>query len=377
MPKQLRGISLVVLAAIAACAALAGPYTQVNLVSNIPGNAPNTDSNLQNAWGISFSPAGSPFWVSDNHAGVSTLYNSTGVPFPQPTPLVVTIPGVGTNPGAPTGQIFNLSGAVFGAATGSDAFIFAGEDGIISGWRKPLGTIAERLVDNSAAGSVYKGLAFSTDGTNSYLYAADFHNNKIDVIPSAGAPALTGNFTDPNVPSGYAPFNIQNIDNKGLLYVTYAKQDSAGMDDESCGGCGYVSVFDTNGVLQKSLVSQGSLNAPWGLALAPAGWGTFGGDLLVGNFGDGLINVFDPATGNMIGTLSDSLGKPLFNDGLWGLTFGNGGLGGSTNTLYFSAGPNDENDGLFGSIVPTPEPGTLVLFSAGAVALLIARRSRS
>jgi uncharacterized protein (TIGR03118 family) len=344
-------------------------YVQTNLVSNIPGKAANTDPNLQNPWGISFSPGGSPFWVSDNHAGVSTLYNGAGVP--QGGPLIVTIPGVGGNPGAPTGQVFNLSNA--SGAFNGDLFIFAGEDGFVTGWRGSLGTTAEVLQDDSAAGTVYKGLAFSTDGTNSYLYGADFHNNKINVIPTAGAPALAGNFTDPTLPAGYAPFNIQNIN--GKLYVTYALQDPAKMDNEACLGCGFVSIFDTNGNFIQRLISGGSLNAPWGLAMAPSDWGKFSNDLLVGNFGDGWINVFD-SSGSMVGTVSDINGAKIQNDGLWGLTFGNGGKGGSTNVLYFSAGPNDEKDGLFGAISATPEPGTLALFATGAAALLIARRRK-
>jgi uncharacterized protein (TIGR03118 family) len=375
MPKPFRAVSLAALATVVAAAAFAGPipgYVQTNLVSNIPGKAANTDPNLQNPWGISFSPGGSPFWVSDNHAGVSTLYNGAGVP----QTLFVTIPGVGGAAGAPTGQIFNLSNAV-GTTFNNDLFIFAGEDGIISGWRPALGTtpgvMAEVLKDNSGMGSVYKGLAFSTNGTDSYLYAADFHNNKIDVIPSAGAPALPGSFTDPTLPAGYAPFNIENIN--GKLYVTYALQDPAKMDDLPCPTCGFVSVFDTKGNFIQRLISGGSLNAPWGLALAPSDWGKFSNDLLVGNFGDGLINVFD-LMGNPLGTVSDINGAKIQNDGLWGLTFGNGGKGGSTNVLYFSAGPNDEKDGLFGAISATPEPGTLALFATGAGALLIARRRK-
>jgi len=163
-------------------------------------------------------------------------------------------------------------------------FLFAGEDGIVSGWRGALGTTAENFFDNSAAGSVYKGLAFFTDHTNSYLYAADFHNNKIDVIPSAGSVPLTGTFTDPALPAGYAPFNIQNIG--GQMYVTYAKQDATAHDDVACAGCGYVDIFDTNGNLIQRLISGGSLNAPWRLAMAPSDWGKFSNDLLVGNFGD-------------------------------------------------------------------------------------------
>jgi len=365
MHSGLRVISLTALALIVSATAFAGSilgYVQTNLVSNIPGMAANTDPNLRNPWGISFSPAGSPFWVSDNRSGLATLYNGAGVP----QALVVTIPGAGGAPGAPTGQVFNLSNS--SGTFNGDVFVFAGEDGVVSGWRGALGTTAEILQDSSGAGSVYKGLAFATLSSNSYLYAADFHNNRIDVIPSAGAPALTGTFTDPNLPAGYAPFNIQNID--GQLFVTYAKQDAAGMDDVPGAGFGYVDIFDANGNFVQRFASSGNLNAPWGLAMAPTEWGKFSGDLLVGNFGDGKINAFD-SLGNMVGTVLDTNGSPIVNDGLWGLTFGNGGNGGSTNVLYFSAGINDEADGLFGSIFATPEPGTLALFGAGAVVLVL------
>jgi len=336
-------------------------YVQTNLVSDIPGLAANTDPNLKNPWGISFS-SGSPFWVSDNATGLATLYNSAGTPIS----LVVSIPGTGGNPGVPTGQVFNG-----GANFNGDPFIFAGEDGTISGWRGSLGTTAEILVDKSGAGSVYKAIAEADIGSNSYLYAADFHNNRIDVTPSTGAPALTGNFTDPNLPSGYAPFNIENIN--GQLYVTYAKQDSAAHDDVAGAGFGYVDIFDLNGNLIQRLASAGSLNAPWGLAMAPAAWGALGGDLLVGNFGDGLINAFD-ASGNMVGTVADLSGTPIFNDGLWALTFGNGGSGGNKNSLYLTAGLNDETDGLFARIDPVPEPGTLALLGIGGAVLALARR---
>jgi uncharacterized protein (TIGR03118 family) len=365
MPTALRSAKLAMAAILTTAGGFSNPvtgYVQTNLVSNIPGLAANTDPNLRNPWGISFSPGGSPFWISDNATGLSTLYNSAG----NIVPLVVSIPGASGGTGAPTGQLFNGS-----ANFNGDKFIFAGEDGVVSGWRGSLGTTAEILVNNSAGGAVYKGIANADIGANSYLYAADFHNNSIDVTPSSGAPALTGNFTDPNLPAGYAPFNIENIN--GQLYVTYAKQDGAAHDDVPGAGFGFVSIFDLNGNFIQRFASQGSLNAPWGLAMAPAAWGALGGDLLVGNFGDGLINAFD-SSGNMVGSIADLSGNPIFNDGLWGLTFGNGGSGGNTNSLYLTAGLNGEADGLFARIDAVPEPGTLALLGAGGAVLAIARR---
>ena len=339
-------------------------YFQSNLVSDIPGMAANTDPNLKNPWGISFSPT-SPFWVSDNATGLATLYDSSGAP----RPLVVSIPLPGGGSAAPTGQVFNGPGAF-----SDDLFIFATEDGTIAGWRGSLGTTAETLFDRSGGGAVYKGLAISSIGSDRYLYAADFHNNRIDVFPSGGAPALAGNFTDPTLPSGYAPFNIRNIN--GQLYIAYAKQ-GVGIDEDAGPGNGYVSVFDLNGNFVRRFASQGNLNAPWGLAMAPAGWGMFGGDLLVGNFGDGVINAFD-SNGMLVGPVANGLGKTLVNDGLWGLTFGNGGNGGNPNSLYLTAGLNDEVNGLFARIDPVPEPGTLGLFAAGLLVTVIRRnRARS
>jgi uncharacterized protein (TIGR03118 family) len=344
-------------------------FTQTNLVSDIPGLAVTTDPDLVNPWGVSFS-ATSPFWVSDNGTGKATLYNGDGVK----QGLVVTIPGTGGDHGVPTGTIFNSS-----TSFNSDFFIFAGENGTISGWRGALGTTAETLVPGS--GGVYKGLAIGTTPQGTYLYAADFHNNQITVIPGTGAPSLPGTFTDPNLPAGYAPFNIQNIN--GKLYVTYAVQDAAKHDDVSGPGNGIVDVFDLQGNLIQRLISKGSLNSPWGMAIAPAGFGSFGSDLLVGNFGDGKINVFDPLTGTFINQLDGANGLPIVNLGLWDLTFGNGGSGGSTSDLYFTAGipgPDQvEDHGLFGSIAPTatPEPGTLTLIGSGLFGLMASRRRRT
>ena len=347
-------------------------FAQTNLVSDIPGLAATTDPNLVNPWGVSFSPT-SPFWVSDNGTGLATLYNGAGVK----QPLEVSIPDIGGT-SAPTGQVFNPDPGNFGGSH----FIFATEGGTIASWSG--GTTAVLTVDNSGAGAVYKGLAIGTSGGNSYLYATDFHNGAINVFDRNFIKvALGGSFTDPSLPAGYAPFNIQNIG--GQLYVTYAVQDAAKHDDVSGAGNGIVDVFDTNGNFIQRLISGSSLNSPWGMAIAPSGFGSFGGDLLVGNFGDGTINAFDPSTGSLLGQLDGSNGMPLINLGLWDLTFGNGGSGGNTSDLYFTAGipgpDNVEDHGLFGSIAPTPaptpEPGTLTLIGSGLLGLIAYRRRRT
>ena len=337
-------------------------YQQHNLVSDIPGLAAVTDTNLVNPWGIATS-SGSPFWVADNHTGLSTLYNSTGAI----QSLVVTIPppAGGTNAAAPTGMIFN--GTVdfvvtSGTSNAPAKFIFATEDGTISGWAS--GATAVLKVDNSVAGTVYKGLATGSVGTSNYLYATDFHGGTVNVYDANYAPAyLTGSFVDPTIPAGFAPFNIQNIG--GSLYVTYAKQDADKHDDVGGPGNGFVDVFDTGGNLLRRLISNGALNSPWGLAIAPGGFGLFAGDLLVGNFADGRVNAFDPVSGAFLGTLKDASGNAIANPGLWGLKFGNGGNGGDTNTLYFAAGiAGDgavEDHGLFGSlsVLPLNFPGVI------------------
>jgi len=345
--------------------AVAG-YNQINLVTddqaNLTGSgyapAAKVDPNLVNPWGISQSST-SPFWVSDNGTGLSTLYNSSGTP----QALVVTVPG-----GNPTGQVFN-GGSNFQVGPGQPArFIFATEAGIISGWNpgaNPTNAIKE--VDNSASGAIYKGLAIDDPTAGTKLYAADFGNGKIDAFDGSFQPvSLSGSFTDPNLPAGYAPFNIQNLG--GELFVAYAMKDPMNPVDEKAGsGLGIIDIFDTEGNLSSRLVTGGELNAPWGLALAPADFGEFSNDLLVGNFGDGKINAFDPLNGKFLGTLSDVKGSPIVIDGLWGLTFGNGGNGGNTDKLYFAAGINDEAHGLFGSLSAVPEPATLSMIILGLV----------
>jgi uncharacterized protein (TIGR03118 family) len=318
----------------------AAGYTQTNLVSDQPG-AVVTDANLVNPWGMA-SSATSPIWVSDNGTGVVTLYSvnpTTNVPTKQA--LTVSIPGAGSV----TGQVFSPTSGT-GAFNG-DNFLFVSEDGTLSGWRNTLGTVAE-VLQLASANNVYKGVAVGTTGGHAYLYAANFHAGTIDVLKGdAVAPGLAGGFVDPNLPSGYAPFNIQNIG--GQLYVTYALQDTGGLDDVPGAGHGFVTRFDLDGNLLGRLITAGPLNSPWGLALAPATFGDLSNALLVGNFGDGTINAFSAANGAFLGTLRNAGGTPIVVPGLWGLQFGNGGNGGTTNVLYFTAGTGGGAHGLFGS----------------------------
>jgi uncharacterized protein (TIGR03118 family) len=342
-------------------------YIQTNLVSDLPGFALNQDTNLVNPWGIVQGPT--PFWISDNHAGVATIYDGTG----KALSLVVTIPPAAgsSGPGAPTGVVFNLT-ASFGGAK----FIFAGEDGSISAWKS--GTAAVLEATSPAAGSVYKGLAL---GSNGLLYATNFGVGRVDVYDGNFKPTtVSGGFTDPNLPAGYAPFDIKEIN--GKLYVTYALQNADKMDDVAGAGHGFIDVFDLNGNMMQRLISKGALNSPWGLAVAPSGFGALGGDLLVGNFGDGKINAYYASTGSLLATLHDTNGKPVSIDGLWGLDFGNGSANTNVDTLYFTAGiagPGMKEDhGLYGSLIPgIPEPRSVGLLAVGLVGMLfIAVRGR-
>jgi uncharacterized protein (TIGR03118 family) len=304
--------------------------------------AAHADANLVNAWGIAFNPAGF-VWVTDNGTAKSTLYDGNGVP----QSLVVATP-----PG-PTGIIFNATQDFKisqGGVTAASPFVFAGESGVISAWSPSVNRTATITVfDGSSLNKVYKGLANASYLGLNYLYAADFHNNTIDVFDSTFAPAvLPGSFTAPGLPAGYAPFGIQAIGDR--IYIAYAKRQAGGDDEVAGVGLGIVSVFDTGGHLIKQLVNGGVLNAPWGMAMAPANFGAASNMLLVANFGDGKINVFNPATGALTGTLSKSDNTPIVIDGLWGIAFGPGVNSQPTNTLFFTAGPSDEKHGQYGRI---------------------------
>jgi len=341
---------------------LAGPaaaqfYAQHNLVSDGAVPAALVDPNMVNAWGLVSSPT-SPWWISDNGTGRSTLYRvNTGT-----IPLIVTVPGAAGRQSAPTGVVWN-GGTGFvvtnGAGTSPARFIFASEDGTISGFR---GVPVVLAVDNSASGAVYKGLAIDNPPAGNFLYATNFHAGTIDVFDSHFNPVhIPGAFTDPTLPAGYAPFGIQNIG--GTIYVTYALQDADKHDDVPGEGHGFVNAFDTAGNLIRRVASKGQLDSPWGLALAPADFGSFSGDLLVGNFGNGRIHAFDPVKLNgqgefqHRGPLHAADGPPIAIDGLWALAFGSGSpASGPTNTLFFTAGPFEEQHGLFGMLVVAPPP---------------------
>lgn len=341
-----------------------GFYQQTNLVSDIAGVALFTDKNLVNPWGLSHPPTG-PWWISDNGTGLTTLYNGNGRKFPVGSPLVVTIaPPAGGTSAAPTGNIFNPVNGTNpddfvvseNGKSGPSIFMFATEDGTISGWNPGVDLTHTILaVDRSAvgAGAVYKGLAFGQSGGSEFIYATNFRFGTVEQFDSNFK--LVRSFTDSQLAKTcpfpnqcFAPFGIQNIG--GNLYVTFALQDAAHHDDAHGPSRGFVDVFDTNGNLIKRLISRGALNSPWGLALAPSNFGQFSNDLLVGNFGNGRINAFDPNTGALLGQLKNQKGLIISINGLWGLAFGNGQTAGPTNALFFTAGINDEADGLFGKI---------------------------
>jgi uncharacterized protein (TIGR03118 family) len=357
-----RFIALLAVTALAIPSAHA-QYVQTNLTSNIPGRAANTDPDLRNPWGISFGNA-SPYWISDNATGLTTLYNGLGVK----SALVVSIPLPSGGLSAPTGQVFNNASA-FQLSNGSNAsFLFATENGTIAGWNGAAGTTAITMIDNSSNAS-YKGLAIAGTGASARLYAANFATGHVDVWDGSFNPVL-GGFMDPTLPAGYAPFNVQNVG--GNIVVTYAVVDPGTGDDVAGPGNGVVDVYDANGNLLRRLSSGGALNSPWGVALAPSGFGPFGNALLVGNFGDGTINAYDFFSGAMLGTLTDGVGSPIVNDGLWALAFGNHSATSDPNSLYITAGLNDEADGLFARISVTPEPGSVVLMGTGLLGVMLA-----
>jgi uncharacterized protein (TIGR03118 family) len=340
-------------------------YVQKNLVSDVSDFSPVTiDSNLVNSWGLG-SFLGSPFWVADNGTGVATLYDGQGTPEPA-MPLVVTIPAPGGGTSAPTGLVANTTLVQFtvpGTTLGAPGlpfgapFLFDTEDGTIAAWDPTVNfTKATLMVDNStetcsngATGAVYKGLAIGANAGGAFLYATNFRCATVDVFDTNFKPAsVSGNFQDPNIPSGFAPFAIANI--YGNLFVTYAMQDDKKHDDVAGPGNGFVDVFDTSGKLIERFASRGKLNSPWGIAAAPFNFGRFSTDMLIGNFGNGKINAFK-IDGQFHGQLRDPSNQPIVIDGLWSLAFG-GALNSDPGILYFTSGPVMESHGLFGSLTP-------------------------
>jgi len=332
-------------------------YAQTNLVTSMKSlKAKIHDKNLSNPWGLVQGPT--PFWVSDNNAGVSTLYDGNGKIFTvadgkKKVPFVVTIPPPnGSNAAAtPDGIVFNGITADFGG----DLFIFDTEDGTISGWQQSDGTGAVLHVDNSAVpssanGAVYKGLAVATVNGNQFLYATNFRSGNVEVYDSSYNPvtSMPGTFTDPNAMPGFAPFGI-TLFGSSNLWVSYAMQDAAKHDPVHQAGAGYIDIFTTEGVFEERFATGGNLNAPWGMVLTPSTFGPLGGDFWIGNFGDGNINAFN-TSGTDVGQPMNEKGQPLNANGLWALVFGNGSNNASTSSLYFTAGPNDETEGIFGKI---------------------------
>jgi uncharacterized protein (TIGR03118 family) len=361
IPRWLGGVrGALVLAVVAGLVAL-GPaagaagqpgnaYHQTNLVSDLPGLAQLTDPDLVNPWGMAAGPT-TPAWVADNGTDRATIYPGfvNGSPITK-AGLVVSIPG-----GAPTGQVFNpTAGFVVrsGDASGPARFIFDSEAGLVTGWNPgvpPPAPSTQAQVGASVGGAIYKGLAIATTPAGTFLYAADFHHGRIDVFDQGlDRVQLSGSFTDPAIPPGFAPFNVQELG--GRLYVAYAKQDADAEDEVAGPALGFVDVYSTSGQLLRHLIEHGQLNAPWGLVLAPAaGFGRFSGALLVGNFGNGRINAYNPSTGEFLGRLRHEDGSPIEIEGLWALRFGNG-VTGDPSTLLFTAGIDDEAHGLFGAI---------------------------
>lgn len=329
-------------------------YQQTNLISDVPGLARFTDPDLVNPWGL-ISSSTSPWWVSDNGTGLSTLYNGSGVK--QSLVVTVATPPGDTDPATPTGIVFN-GGSDFKltSATNSAArFIFVTEDGTISGWSPNVDPTHSILKVNNAGTAIYKGVTIAQMAGANRLYAANFFNGSVDVFDTNYSPVSLGPnaFVDPNIPAGFAPFNVQNIG--GNVYVAFAKQDDERKDEVAGRKLGYVDAFDPSGTLLQRFENHPSMNAPWGLALAPADFGKSSGKLLVGMFGSGEIATFDPASGAFQGLLRDRHGKPIQIDGLWALRFGNGANAGPTTTLFFTAGIDDEQHGLFGTITPIPK----------------------
>jgi uncharacterized protein (TIGR03118 family) len=346
-PRALLVIALLALGALVVAAPLSAAeptgFTVSPLVSDQPGMAPVTDPDLVNPWGLT-SSATSPWWVSDNGTDKSTLYRGSDG---AKQALVVSVPG------GPTGTVFNPTAGFVLPTGGKALFLFDGEDGIVRAWNGAQGTTAIVVKDRSDVGAIYKGLAIADTANGPRLYAADFHNARIDVLDGSFGLVPNSGFDDPSLPQGFAPFNVQVLGDR--VFVAYAEQDEDAEDEVAGQGRGRVDVYDLAGNLLGGITGHGQLNAPWGLAIAPASFGTFAGDLLVGNFGDGQINAFrEVSPGQFVhdGELRGSDNKPLAIDGLWALQVSQGGNNGTAGQLFFTAGPDEETHGLFGTIAP-------------------------
>jgi uncharacterized protein (TIGR03118 family) len=324
------------------------PYTSTTLVSDGSIPAAHTDPNLQNGWGVAFNPTGT-FWVSDNTTHKSTLYDGNGVV----QSLVVTIPDGANGPAGPTGIIFNSTSDFIISSGGNSSkavFVWCTDAGTIAAWSpKVLPTQAVTAFDDASGGAIYRGLTAATVNGQNMLYAADFHNGKVDVFNATFQKVqLDGQFKDPNLPAGFAPFGIQTIGNN--IFVTYAKQNATAVAQVVGAGLGVLDEFDTSGHFVKQFAAVGGvLNAPWGVALAPADFGPLSNELLVGNFGDGTIETFDPNSGKDLGKLMLNNGQPFTQHGLWGISFGNDVDNQPKNTLFYAAGPS-KTTGVFGRI---------------------------
>ncbi|HSB38761.1 MAG TPA: TIGR03118 family protein [Gaiellaceae bacterium] len=339
-------LALVAGAALAVVAPLSAAkpteFTVTPLVSDQPGVAPVTDSDLVNPWGLVSGPT-TFWWASDNGMDKSTLYNGSGTK----QGLVVSVPG------GPTGTVFNSTTGFVLPTGGKALFLFDGEDGIVRAWNGAQGTTAIVVKNRSDVGAIYKGLAIADTANGPRLYAADFHNGRIDVLDGSFGLVPNSGFEDPSLPKGFAPFNVQVLGNR--VFVAYAKQDADAEDEVAGQGLGRVDVYDLEGNLLGGIDGHGQLNAPWGLAIAPASFGALAGDLLVGNFGDGQINAFREANPGQfvhVGELRGSDSRPLVIDGLWALQVSQGGNNGTAGQLFFTAGPDGESHGLFGKIAP-------------------------
>lgn len=382
--------------ALMACAAATGSahatalvLDQTNLITDPTSGltAQATDPNLINPWGVSFGPGG-PFWISENGTGVTSVDAVKGgvVTLNVIDPAVtVAAPPAQASPSSPTGQAF-VGGLGFtvtsGGKSGAAVFAFATEDGTISAWAPSVNGGASTIiaVDNAmnGSGAVYKGLAVGNDGGKEVLYAANFRSGQVEMYDASFS--KVGQFTDPTVPAGYAPFNVQVLG--GKVYVTFALQDSQKHDDVAGLGHGFIDAFNLDGTGMQRVASMGTLDSPWGLAIAPSSFGKLAGDLMAGNFGNGEIGVFDPATGAFLGDMRDLQGQIIHIGDLWALTPGGGGNDGDPNLLYFTAGVTDEAHGLFGSLAPTfvasaPEPTAAALLLAGLAPLAMIRRRRN